>query len=184
MIDRIHAGIKLYTKSISSDIKEVHRTKDSLCNKKINNRARDTLELSSSYKYMSQMMTVDTGTAKDTTVYVGRLAFEQIVKESTYGSLKWEELGGDDEKRWVVINGQRFECEHSPQEKALRKQIKEQSGKTLLDYIEEHFDKDEFRKQKQDKGNVEKLKSNSEVMKMLSRIFGCNGDDVFSKLFG
>lgn len=60
--------------------------------------------------------TFDKGTAAEINVKVNRSAFDRIVNETTYGETKWEELGVDNNKRWVVVNGQRFEVEHSVEE--------------------------------------------------------------------
>lgn len=41
-------------------------------------------------------------------------------------------MGVDGEKRWVVVNGQRFKCPLSEEEKAAKKRAQ----LTLLDYID------------------------------------------------
>ncbi|MBF8984867.1 hypothetical protein IZY60_15100 [Lutibacter sp. B2] len=127
----------------------------------------------------------DKGTASQTTVYVNRSAYDQILSSTTFGEMKWDEMGVDDEKRWVVVNGQRFECEHSPEEKAMRKRAQ----MTLMDYIlEEDEKKKEENKGKDNglgkpRGNIEALSSNVEVMKLLSEIFKTNTPEVIlSKL--
>ena len=122
----------------------------------------------------------DKGTDADTTVNVSRSAFDKIFNETTFGETKWEECGVDDNKRWVVVNGQRFEVEHSEEEKARRKN----SGKTFLDYIIESQEK--MREQNKGKdngtgkprGNIEALENNKEVMELLGKIFSsstCEG---------
>lgn len=127
----------------------------------------------------------DKGTASQTTVYVNRSAYDQILSATTFGETKWEEMGVDNEKRWVVVNGQRFECEHSPEEKAMRKRAQ----MTLMDYIlEEDEKKKEENKCKDNgvgkpRGNIEALSSNVEVMKLLSKIFKADTPEVIlSKL--
>ena len=126
---------------------------------------------------------LDKGTAANTTVYVNRSAYDKILHATTFGEMKWEEMGVDGDKRWVVINGQRFECEHSPEEKELRKKMQ----KSLLDYLEENY---ENRKSKakcngadKPRGNIEALKSNKEVMALLQDIFKQSSPDgVLSQL--
>lgn len=127
----------------------------------------------------------DKGTASQTTVYVNRSAYGQILSATTFGETKWEEMGVDDEKRWVVVNGQRFECEHSPEEKAMRKRVQ----MTFMDYIlEEDKKKKEENKGKDNgvgkpRGNIDALSSNVEVMKLLSKIFKADIPEVIlSKL--
>lgn len=127
----------------------------------------------------------DKGTASQTTVYVNRSAYDQILSATTFGETKWEEMGVDNEKRWVVINGQRFECEHSPEEKAMRKRAQ----MTLMDYIlEEDNKKKEENKGKDNgpgkpRGNIDALSGNEEVMKLLSKIFKADTPEVIlSKL--
>lgn len=121
-------------------------------------------------KLRSSSFAIDKGTASHTTVFINRSAYDKILSETTFGEKKWEEMGVDDEKRWVVINGQRFECEHSPEEKALRKRLQ----KTVVDYF---IEADEKKAEKKDngkdkpKGNVEALTNNKEVMNLLMRIF-------------
>ena len=102
-------------------------------NKKFPLKNRDT--------YISQMKTkvkmpsnLDKGTAAHTTIQVDRSTFDKIANYTTYsGEVSWEELGKDGNKRWIVVNGQRFECELSEEEKAMIKNTQ----KTLIDYIEE-----------------------------------------------
>lgn len=68
---------------------------------------------------------MDKGTAANTTLYVDKSTFSQIVSYSTNSSnCQWDELGIDDEKRWVVINGQRFECPLSEEEKEMRRRLR------------------------------------------------------------
>lgn len=115
----------------------------------------------------------DKGTGAQTTVHVSRSVFDKILNETTHGETKREECGVDDNKRWVVVNGQRFEVEHSAQEKAMRKN----ASKTFLDYIMESEER--MREQNKGKdngvgkprGNIEALENNKEVMKLLGKIF-------------
>ncbi len=62
----------------------------------------------------------------------------------------------DNEKRWIVINGQRFEVEHSPAEKRVR----ERAQMSLLDYIDEIESKKETDENKmaENRNNIEGLK--------------------------
>lgn len=126
--------------------------------------------------------TMDKGTAAHTTVFVNRSAYDQILSATTFGNQKWEEMGVDDEKRWVVINGQRFECEHTQEEKALRKRLQ----KTLLDYFIEADQKKAAKKNNgndKPKGNIEALINNKEVMALLGGIFHVGtADEILKKI--
>lgn len=125
---------------------------------------------------------IDKGTASNTTVFINRSAYDQILNATTFGDKKWEEMGVDDNKRWVVINGQRFECEHTPEEKALRKRLQ----KTLVDYLieadQKKADKKDNGKDKP-KGNIEALTNNKEVMGLLGEIFHAGtADEILKKI--
>ncbi|MFV0517445.1 MAG: hypothetical protein ACK5MV_08610 [Aminipila sp.] len=130
----------------------------------------------------SNRLQIDKGTAKGTTVSINRNAYDKILSATTYGEPKWEEMGIDNEKRWVVINGQRFECELSPEEKAQRNKAQ----KTLIDYLFEKDEKKEKLKINGDnkpKGNIEALTNNGEVMNLLGRVFNTSDtDSILSKL--
>lgn len=105
------------------------------------------------------------------------------MNETTYGETKWEELGVDNNKRWVVVNGQRFEVEHSAEEKARRKN----AAKTLVDYMIESEEKmkeqNKFKAKKTDKlsSNIETLKNNEELMNLLGNIFGLTSSEEILK---
>lgn len=128
---------------------------------------------------------MDVGTAASTTLFADKSTFDRIASESTYGDTKWEELGVDEDKEWVVINGQRFEHRFSPEEKAARKA----SQKTLMDYMDEELKKQEEKKEQvkehrlkfdgqgnfSDSNNsqdpkIEALHSNPKVMELLQKI--------------
>lgn len=134
--------------------------------------SNDRLELYNN-KILSGGFAVDKGTAAHTTVQVSRSAFDKILNATTNGETKWEECGVDDNKRWVVVNGQRFEVEHSAAEKARRKN----ASKTFLDYIIESDERMREQNKSKDngigkpRGNIEALKNNEEVMKLLGKIF-------------
>lgn len=108
----------------------------------------------------------DIGTAAETTVTVNRSAFDAIANYSTYNEPKWEELGVDNEKRWVVINGQRFEVPHSPEEKAMRNR----KNRTLVDMLNDYDKENEILKS----DNKETLKENTKVIELLEKVFGQN----------
>ena len=126
----------------------------------------------------------DKGTASNTTVYVNREAYDKITYASTFGEPKWEEMGCDDEKRWVVINGQRFECPHSKEEKELRKRLR----RGIIEVLEEYDNKKKetqgnYNGQFKPKGNIESLKNNDVVMNLLGKIYNTHSyDTIFSKL--
>lgn len=93
-------------------------------------------------------ITVDIGTASNTTIYVDKNSYDTILSESTFGTgAKWSEMGFDDDKTWVVINGQRFEYERSQEEKSARKRAQEAASKNLIEYLVDekriHIDQDE-----------------------------------------
>lgn len=87
--------------------------------------------------YPSGMMPIDKGTAVGTTVNVDRGTILNIMNYAANNpeTSGFEEMGMDDNKRWVVINGQRFETELTPSEKELIKKAKEKCG--LLSLSEE-----------------------------------------------
>lgn len=107
------------------------------------NRQKDTIELSNTSRTMGNMLSIDKGTASHTTLYVDNSTFQKIATYTTnHPETKWTELGKDSDKRWIVVNGQRFESPLSEEEKALMKR----GEMTLLDYlleIEEHKEKTE-----------------------------------------
>lgn len=82
---------------------------------------------------MSNMMVIDKGTASATTLYVDQKTMNNLMSDALLGGGPWEECGKDENKQWIVINGQRFERPLSPQEKAERRAAQ----KTLIDYMEE-----------------------------------------------
>ncbi len=126
-------------------------------------------------------LSIDKGTAAHTTVQVSRSAFDKILTATTYGETKWEECGNDGNKRWVVVNGQRFEVPLSAAEKARMKN----SQKTILDYIEESDSKiKEENKGRNNginkpRGNIEALRNNKEVVELLGKIFNT---DTFERV--
>ena len=78
-------------------------------------------------------LSLDKGTAANTTLYVDKNTFNNIASYSTNNAnCQWDELGVDGEKRWVVINGQRFECPLSKEEKEAYKTPLKQCLTTLL----------------------------------------------------
>jgi hypothetical protein len=140
---------------------------------------------------------LDKGTAANTTLYVDKSSFFQIMNYTTNNTeCKWSELGIDDEKRWIVVNGQRFECPLSEEEKEARRKLR----RTLLDVFEEADKEKEKHNSKSEKHNfvqlslgqknkikvegddqlqendkIKNLMSNDKVMKMLTCIMNKNG---------
>lgn len=154
---------------------------------------KDTVEVSNMGKTL--MGTIDKGTAANTTLYVDYSTYNKILNYTTNNpECQWSEMGVDDEKRWVVVNGQRFECPLSDEEKAARKRAR----RTLLDYMEEYrLQKEKTTpKQKEDNkieidftgksnasmsgGNpkIENLLGNEIVMKMLRDISKYSGGKI------
>lgn len=96
------------------------------------NSKKDTVELSNMGRTMTRML--DKGTAVHTTLYVDYSTFRQIANYTTNNpKCEWSEMGIDGEKRWIVVNGQRFESPLSEEEKKAAKRVQ----LTLLDYMEE-----------------------------------------------
>lgn len=143
-------------------------------------------------------LSLDKGTAANTTLYVDKNTFNNIVSYSTNNAnCQWDELGVDGEKRWVVINGQRFEYPLSKEEKEAYKN----ASKTMLDYIieaeQEKEEKESKEKNKTDisvnsngeinlSGNsqtfesskIKNLLNNEKVMTMLKDIASLNGGTI------
>lgn len=108
---------------------------------------KDTLELSNSNKTIANMLSTDKGTASHTTLYVDNATFQQIATYSTnHPETQWSEIGKDSEKRWIVVNGQRFESPLSEEEKAIAKRAQ----MSLLDYLEEAAERKEETSQKEE----------------------------------
>ena len=98
---------------------------------------KDTIELSTPNKMMTNMLSTDKGTASHTTLYVDNATFQKIATYSTnHPETKWSEIGVDENKRWIVINGQRFESPISEEEKAMLKRAQ----MTLFDHLQEYED--------------------------------------------
>lgn len=99
---------------------------------------------------------IDKGTAANTTLYVNRSTFNQIANYSTNNpNCNWDEIGIDGEKRWIVVNGQRFECPLSEEEKEMRRKLAEESN---LAAILAKADKEkEMHKKKSEKHDSVKL---------------------------
>lgn len=111
--------------------KTVYNPKKPVQNK---SQLKDTVELSNINKFTANMLSMDKGTASHTTLYVDNSTFQKIATYSTnHPETQWTELGKDEHKRWIVVNGQRFESSISEEEKALMKRAQ----MTLLDHLQE-----------------------------------------------
>lgn len=109
-----------------------HNTKESNGKKSL---PIDTVDISYKNKISTNILSLDKGTAADTTLYVDRSTFERIAVYTTNNpDCQWSEIGVDSEKRWIVVNGQRFETPLSEEEKAAAKR----SQMTLLDHLQEY----------------------------------------------
>ncbi|WP_253197643.1 hypothetical protein [Clostridium algidicarnis] len=123
---------------MNSEIKDGYSSKNSV---ERSLDFKDTIDVSTSRKNLSRTsavggLTVDKGTATHTTLYMDRASFNQIVNYTTNSpECKWQELGIDDEKRWVVVNGQRFECPLNKEEKELRRRLR----KGLVEMLDEAY---------------------------------------------
>lgn len=138
----IENSLKLLNKDFNKDIINISNHKKTASCNRINS------------------LSIDKGTASHTTIYVDNKTFNSIVSNTGInGNPKWDELGIDGEKRWVVINGQRFQCPLSEKEKeAYRKASK---GYTLLDALKEHEEATEKLKGKKEKHPSLSLSLNS-----------------------
>lgn len=143
----------------------------------------DKVEISNKNKISTNILSIDKGTAADTTLYVDRSTFERIAEYTTNNSdCRWSEIGVDSEKRWIVVNGQRFETPLSEEEKAAAKR----SQMTFLDHLQEYekhkeetSSKDkvvfDFTNKENPSSNIENPKiisllQNDKVMEMLKNI--------------
>ncbi|APH17208.1 hypothetical protein NPD5_3113 [Clostridium sporogenes] len=162
------------------------------------NLQKDTLDISHSRRPNMGIM-LDKGTAANTTVYVNYATFRQIVSYTANNEeCPWSELGIDGEKRWVVVNGQRFECPLSEEEKEAFKR----ASLTLMDVLEEYekakeklpsqrkenkkveidFDKDKFSVSDESNSKVSNLLKNKKVMNMLRDISRFSGNKIHLSL--
>jgi ribosomal protein S18 len=159
---------------------------------------KDTKELLTQTKnVLPQKVTgvnVDKKTAVNTTIYVDKNTYNEILSYTTnnreYSS---EEMGCDGDKRWIVVNGQRFQSELSKEEKeAFKKRFKYSSLDSFLG--KESSSKDNAIKnnpikvsldankkikidgddQVQSNSKLKNLMKNGKVMEMLSDIIEIN----------
>lgn len=204
-INDITGNKNSYLKSLSMDKHEkeyISSSKDSKLEKSL--EFKDSIDISTSIRKLSSAnsiggITIDKGTAAHTTLYVDRSSFDQITNYSTNNEeCKWEELGIDDEKRWVVINGQRFECPLSEEEKEARRRLRKGFIEMIIEAEEERDKhKSNFKLEKHssftvnlDESNkfkvncnddlksndkINNLMNNDKVVKMLSDIMKMNG---------
>ncbi|MEF9951633.1 MAG: hypothetical protein RR840_03415 [Clostridium sp.] len=140
---------------------------------------------------------MDKGTAAHTTLYVDRSSFDQIMNFTTNNpDCQWEELGMDEEKRWIVVNGQRFECPLTNEEKEMIKRAKKGFLDILGEAKEDKKDKpndkshlkisiDENNKLRLDGNNnalgndkITNLMKNDKVVNMLTSIMKANGGSL------
>lgn len=124
----------------------------------------DRIEISNTKKQSSfgrlNCLSVDKGTASNTTLYVNKKTFNDIMAASTNGTTaSWDEMGVDGEKRWIVINGQRFQCPLSKEEKEAFQRAEKRS--TLLSVITEHENATKNFKEKKQNHPSLKLSINS-----------------------
>lgn len=201
-INNIKGAYNGYLNSLSMMNSEVKRESTEKAILKNPIKGKDNIDISSSRKKLPIIggvsgAGVDKGTAAHTTLYVDQGTFNQIMNYSTNNpDAEWDELGIDDEKRWIVINGQRFEYPLSKEEKEARKRL----NKGLIEILDEldekrakYKSKDEIHnsiKLELDKDNkininsdenvesnskIKNLLSNDKVMKMLTNIIKANG---------
>lgn len=146
--------------------------------------AKDSLELTNKSRMkMPRVGGIDKGTAANTTIYVSKGTLNKILAYTHENpECKWEEMGWDGEKQWVVIDGQRFEY---PLSEAEKEQYRK-GTMTLLDYIEEEEKRKEELEGNEDKQPVKMplaendslqdhpkikgLQENTKVMTMLTEL--------------
>lgn len=165
---------------LTATTKTAYKSKNPIQNK---NQQKDTVELSNTSRTMRNMLSMDIGTASHTTLYVDYSTFQSIATYTTnHPETQWTELGKDGEKRWIVVNGQRFESPLSEEEKAMMKRAE----MTLLDFLQESEEHEEKTAPKEkvtldfatkngitDSSNDPKINSllqNEEVMEILKNI--------------
>ncbi|WP_394884431.1 hypothetical protein [Clostridium butyricum] len=201
-INNIKGNYGEYLNSLSMRNSEI---KDSSLQKNTEGRHlefKDVLDISTSRKNLSRTnnvggITIDKGTAAYTTLYVDKGSFNQIMNYTTNNpECQWEELGIDDEKRWIVVNGQRFECPLSEEEKELRRRLR-RGIVEILDEAEKEREKQKSKLEKHgcvklsfDENNkikfngdvssqsnykIKNLMNNDKVMSMLTNIMQMNG---------
>lgn len=170
-INNITGNYGGYLNSLSMMNSEVNGTYSSKNSVEKYSDFKDILDISTSRKNLSSTnaiggITLDKGTAANTTLYVDRSTFDQIVNYMTSNpESNWEELGMDDEKRWIVVNGQRFECPLSKAEKEeIRRAKKGLIG--MLDEADKEREKQDSVKLNFDKNN--KIKLNGDVSVQLN----------------
>ncbi len=150
-INNLKSGIDYSLANNTTKYTKNLRNLDGLQNFK--NSQKDTLEISYSRRPNMGIM-LDKGTAANTTVYVNYSTFRQIVNYTANNEeCPWTELGIDGEKRWIVVNGQRFECPLSEEEKEAFKK----ASLTLFDVLEE-YEKTKEKLPSQRKRKTKKLK--------------------------
>lgn len=172
-------------------------------NLKQSSEYRDKIDISKSARNISSTrgigLCLDKGTAANTTLYVNRSTFNQIASYTTNNpDCKWDELGVDGEKRWVVVNGQRFECPLSKEEKEARKRLEECNLIAILAKADKEKEAHKIKSEKhnsvkltlneknkikkkdlknyQSNDKIRNLMKNDKVMKMLSDIISTNGN--------
>lgn len=144
-----------------------HNTKESNGNKSL---PIDTVEITNKNNNIKNILSsADKGIAAHTTLYVDKSTFDRIADYTTNNSdCQWDEIGIDHEKRWIVINGQRFETPLSEEEKAAAKG----SQMTFLDHLKEYEKRKEETPSKDkvefDFTNKENPSSNKEHPKIIS----------------
>lgn len=164
--------------------------------------SKDKIEISKESKKVgsSRLMgsgLIDKGTAAHTTIYVDKATINQILSYTTNNpECQWEEMGSDEDKEWVVVNGQRFERPRTKEEKEAIRKLR----RTLADILlEEEKKQDEIRKNtdKPQRGKlnfnnknkfeftgdkdflsnekIKNLQNNEKVMNMLSNVSSMMG---------
>ncbi|MCZ8542314.1 hypothetical protein [Psychrobacillus psychrodurans] len=173
-IRKIKGALNSYELTSTSSLNKDTNTRNSIPNSK-----KEMVEISNTAIAMTGSL--DKGTAAQTTLYVDHSTFQQIANYTTNNSeCQWSEIGVDGEKRWIVVNGQRFESPLSEAEKERRQERLEEPSMTLIDYLEEYEDNKATEKDKSKDVTTVEIDFNGSQPRMNKQI----ENDKLTNLFG
>ncbi|MCK1999570.1 hypothetical protein MPH47_20470 [Psychrobacillus psychrodurans] len=173
-IRKIKGALNSYELTSTSSLNKDTNTRNSIPNSK-----KEMVEISNTAIAMTGSL--DKGTAAHTTLYVDNSTFQQIANYTTNNSeCQWSEIGVDGEKRWIVVNGQRFESPLSEAEKERRQERLEEPSMTLIDYLEEYEDNKATEKDKSKDVTTVEIDFNESPPSMNKQI----ENDKLTNLFG
>lgn len=174
-IRNINGAMSSYALVSTSSLNKVTNTTNTIKNSKI-----EMVEISNTAIAMKGSL--DKGTAADTTLYVDKSTFQQIANYTTDNpECQWSEIGVDGEKRWIVINGQRFESPLSEVEKERIKENKKKSSiTTLVDFLKEYEDNKAIQENKVNEATTVEIDFNGSSPNTNKQF----GNDKLNNLFG